>query len=237
QNVFTNPYPKHFFSKAVKSEKSTKSTKSFRSPYLRLREVPEPEITAIETSTHILQCEAGGSPTPTIHWLKNGHKISQGEMSSLSDDDIAKGELSLSLTRSRLFLDCVHPKDAAVYTCVASSPTNRVSAESHVKVVPNLRSSNELSNEADNTVAKCLAKKSYGSAARIHMWTHNILEMIGSDVQLLCRASGVPAPAMSWLGPEDNTLTNSAKYKVLENGDLIIRDLTWDDMGNYMCVA
>ncbi|CAG2121939.1 unnamed protein product, partial [Medioppia subpectinata] len=41
----------------------------------------------------------------------------------------------------------------------------------------------------------------------------------------------------SWLGPEDNTLTNSAKYKVLENGDLIIRDLTWDDMGNYMCVA
>ncbi len=46
-------------------------------PYLRFREVPQPEIVAQETSTHILQCEAGGSPTPTIHWLKNGKKITQ----------------------------------------------------------------------------------------------------------------------------------------------------------------
>lgn len=69
------------------------------------------------------------------------------------------------------------------------------------------------------------------------MWTHNILELIGSDVQLFCRNSGVPATTVGWVGPEDNTITNSEKYKILENGDLIIRDLSWDDMGNYMCVA
>ena len=69
------------------------------------------------------------------------------------------------------------------------------------------------------------------------MWTHNILELIGSDVQLLCRAGGHPAPTTSWIGPEDNKITNSDKFKILENGDLIIRDLSWDDMGNYECVA
>ncbi|XP_054167055.1 zwei Ig domain protein zig-4-like [Oppia nitens] len=226
------------FSKELNLDKSTKSNKSYRNPYLRLREVPESEITATETSTHILQCEAGGTPTPTIHWLKNGNKIDQGDTGSYDDDDdnIKKGELSLSMTRSRLFLDCVHPKDEAIYTCVASSPANRVSAETHLKVIPNLRTSNDLINE-DNNIAKCLTKKSYGSPARIHMWTHNILELIGSDVQLLCRASGTPTPTISWVGPEDNTLTNSEKYKILENGDLVIRDLSWDDMGNYMCVA
>jgi hypothetical protein len=217
--------------KREKLEKSGKSSKSIRSPYLRLREVPQKEIIAQETSTHILQCEAGGSPTPTIHWLKNGKRISQSESTKI-DDDVKKGELSLSFTRSRLYLDCIHPKDEAVYTCVASSPFDRISADSHLKVIPNLQSS-EFSNEADNSVSRCLAKKAFGYAARIHMWTHNILELIGSEVQLFCRSSGLPTPTTSWVGPEDNPIINSEKYKILESGDLLIRDLTWDDMGNY----
>jgi hypothetical protein len=65
------------------------------------------------------------------------------------------------------------------------------------------------------------------------MWTHNILELIGSEVQLFCRSSGLPTPTTSWVGPEDNPIINSEKYKILESGDLLIRDLTWDDMGNY----
>jgi len=69
------------------------------------------------------------------------------------------------------------------------------------------------------------------------MWTHNILELIGSDVQLYCRSSGLPRPTTSWVGPDENTIVNSEKYKILESGDLLIRDLSWDDMGNYVCVA
>jgi hypothetical protein len=76
-----------------------------------------------------------------------------------------------------------------------------------------------------------------GYAARIDMWTHNMLELIGSEVQLFCRSSGLPTPTTSWVGPEDNPIINSEKYKILESGDLLIRDLTWDDMGNYMCVV
>jgi hypothetical protein len=64
-----------------------------------------------------------------------------------------------------------------------------------------------------------------------------MLELIGSEVRLFCRSSGLPTPTTSWVGPEDNPIINSEKYKILESGDLLIRDLTWDDMGNYMCVV
>lgn len=69
------------------------------------------------------------------------------------------------------------------------------------------------------------------------MWTHNRLEMIGTDVQLFCRSSGIPKPVTSWIGPDDNPIINGEKYQILENGDLLIKDLSWDDMGNYYCTS
>ena len=34
--------------------------------------------------------------------------------------------LRLGTTKSRLFVDCVRPSDAGVYTCVADTPTRRI---------------------------------------------------------------------------------------------------------------
>ena len=33
----------------------------------------------------VLECEAGGTPSPTIHWLKNGERIQQVYFSKYSD--------------------------------------------------------------------------------------------------------------------------------------------------------
>lgn len=151
------------------------------------------------------------------------------------DEDMAspEGVLGLSFTRSRLYIDCAQALDAGVYTCVAENAYSRVSAESNVKVVHEKTPETEV----DNSVALCMTKKSYGSPARIHMWTRTRLELIGSEVRLFCRASGSPQPTLSWVGPDDTPLTTSQKYTVLENGDLIIKELAWEDMGGYTCVA
>lgn len=69
------------------------------------------------------------------------------------------------------------------------------------------------------------------------MWTKTRLELIGSDVRLFCRSQGFPKPSVTWLGPDGKILTSADKTNVLENGDLIIRDLSWSDMGGYQCVA
>lgn len=39
---------------------------------------PEPEVVSAQLGGRVvLTCEAGGSPTPTIHWLYDGERILQ----------------------------------------------------------------------------------------------------------------------------------------------------------------
>ena len=48
--------------------------------------------------------------------------------SSSEDKELSKYDkvVRLGTTKSRLFIDCVRPADAGVYTCVAETPTLRI---------------------------------------------------------------------------------------------------------------
>lgn len=69
------------------------------------------------------------------------------------------------------------------------------------------------------------------------MWSKSRMELMGSDVRLFCRSQGFPKASVSWLNPEGNALTSNDKTILMENGDLIIRDLRWGDMGGYQCLV
>lgn len=77
-----------------------------------------------------------------------------------------------------------------------------------------------------------------GSGARINMWTATRLELIGSEVRLFCRTQGFPRPSIAWFHEhESQPIVSSGRTSVTESGDLIIRGLSWEDMGQYQCVA
>ena len=69
------------------------------------------------------------------------------------------------------------------------------------------------------------------------MWSKTRLEVIGSEVQLFCRSSGFPKPVVSWVGPDGIPITTMDRFEVTNSGDLIIRDLSWPDMGGYTCLV
>lgn len=48
---------------------------SSRPAVLKMRVVPPAELTLPLASSKVLECEAGGNPSPTIHWLKNGKSL------------------------------------------------------------------------------------------------------------------------------------------------------------------
>lgn len=45
--------------------------------HLKLRNTPPDVLTVAESESLVVECEAGGNPPPTIHWLKNGRRIDQ----------------------------------------------------------------------------------------------------------------------------------------------------------------
>ncbi|XP_055927431.1 zwei Ig domain protein zig-2-like [Argiope bruennichi] len=199
-------------------------------PALNIRNGPAEFLDIMAGDNKFLECEAGGTPPPTIHWLKDGQKIPQNLYEAIHpsarDNEVMETTLGLGFTRSRLYIDCATPNDAGRYTCVAENDYIRTFKSSQVFVGGTLESDND---------AICLAKKTFGSPARIHMWTHTRLELMGSDVQLFCRPTGDPQPHVVWRGPNNNVLNNSKKYEIMSNGDLIVRNIMWSDMGGYSC--
>lgn len=55
----------------------TYEAKPLNSNQIRFRRLPPKEFSAALGSSITIECEAGGSPPPTIHWLKDGKKVLQ----------------------------------------------------------------------------------------------------------------------------------------------------------------
>jgi hypothetical protein len=199
----------------------------------------------------VLECEVGGSPSPTVHWLRNGQRIQQGNGESWVDDEPAYEKLNgvadaafdgpsaadklmslqLSLTHARLFVDCIKPSSAGDYVCVAETPTKRISKQFNIQV------DDDLKIPADVRSTGCLKRNDGG--ARVYMWTSHRIGLEESDVQLYCRVDGDPQPEVTWYDPNGVAIPlDNPQYKVLDNGDLLIHHVTWaKNMGLYRCVT
>ncbi|XP_013779392.1 zwei Ig domain protein zig-4-like [Limulus polyphemus] len=203
--------------------------------HLRLATTPAPVVSVLPFDHNVLSCQAVGNPPPTIHWLKDGDRIIQGTLDSIQSDAMDDGNFNIpplvgtSQTWSRLFLDCLTPRDGGTYTCVAETPYSRVSSDTRLDISE--RGLIQLE-------PVCLKQGVFGFPARIYMWTRFRFEQQGSDVQLFCRSSGLPEPEVTWSrGDDSKPLENDKKHIVLDNGDLLIRSIRWEDIGIYTCTV
>ncbi|XP_012937103.1 zwei Ig domain protein zig-4 [Aplysia californica] len=203
----------------------------------------EPVTVGAKHGSLVLECHVGGSPSPTVHWLKDGVRIPQGSHHTSHDDSAAyedhnsfggKTYLRLGSTKSRLYLDCLTEEDQGQYTCVAESPKVRKTQSTLVTV--------EKGDAMTLTdLEGCVGKNSHrkGAPARLYMWSTTRLEYQGAKVQLFCRAEGVPEPRITWYDPSGKPITEDEdRYRLAKNGDLILRDISWfENMGRYTCEA
>lgn len=63
------------------------------------------------------------------------------------------------------------------------------------------------------------------------------MENIGDNARIHCHSNGYPQPSTNWFvndNPEPIMKSNN-KYEILPSGDLLIRNVTFDDMNVYKC--
>lgn len=151
---------------------------------------------------------------------------------------------SIVRIRSRLVIDRVAPADRA-FTCVGRSggkiaySTTIVYGTSIGGAIGALLKGANVSGVTvlENNLADGLR------GARIVLYYNAILQTMGSDVTLPCRAAGRPFPDVYWMDNEDRVIggqhgsNGSGRLRVLPTGELVISGLKWSDMGSYRCVA
>ncbi|CAM9592142.1 unnamed protein product [Lampetra fluviatilis] len=170
------------------------------------------ELVVMADRTVTLPCNAEGSPSPVISWLKDGRPLGVEAPSSAAG---AGGEGGAAVRRrvlasGALQIAFARRSDAARYTCTAANAAG--STSSHTKLVvhvpPSVRE----------------------GAAQLTVLEHGRLE-------LTCAVDGLPEPTVSWEREGRALHDTPGKYALLQGGTLALEKATPADAGDYTCVA
>jgi len=200
--------------------------------FLAFKQVPAKFVEARQHGQTTLQCSAAGSPAPSLTWYKNGEPIikvpeimlysdhGSNEISGFSETE--NDEKSLGVAYAELDLECVGQEDAGFYTCVASQGDKTETVETEVHVV-------------SYGSGNCQPKSLTTSPPKISQYYQTYMMEMGFDAHLKCVTVG--RHSTTWMGPDEQPITEGAKFKILPDGSLVIHNLDFNDMGVYVCVA
>ncbi|XP_045540710.1 neural/ectodermal development factor IMP-L2 [Papilio machaon] len=168
-----------------------------------------------------LTCEAVGTPAPSIHWFKNDAPVYEYDLES--NEIIDTNPTSLARVSSTLLVRAGGAAGAE-YSCLAVAGHNTLRASTKVY---NSNGSTDLSER----------NKLLPFAPRILVTYKVLVDCIGCNVVLPCRARGHPRPMFSWRDNTGRPVGNDPRMKVLRSGELIISTLLWTDLGEFTCRA
>lgn len=63
----------------------------------------------------------------------------------------------------------------------------------------------------------------------------NVEAVDGKDINITCRVYGAPKPEVKWI--HNGKALTGGRYAVLDNGDLHISNVQFEDSGDYICHA
>jgi len=225
--------------------------------WLELEVVPPRRISARLHSEVVLECEAVGSPPPLIYWMKDG--VPLNTLVSLDSEEMTNGldtrdsllerrskgnfipsSFAMSKIKSKLPLRCIRPEEEGEYSCVADNFGRQLVAKTTVAIEEDDTSESwrpecEFRLPASYVLQKKPTRK--GTKAYVHVAESLHMEAIGKDIILPCRGGGKPKPKISWTGADGQQIVAGKKFQLNTKGDLIIKNLSWGEMGEYSCLV
>ncbi|XP_010378806.1 fibroblast growth factor receptor 2 isoform X10 [Rhinopithecus roxellana] len=193
-----------------------------RAPYWTNTEKMEKRLHAVPAANTVkFRCPAGGNPTPTMRWLKNGKEFKQ---------EHRIGGYKVRNQHWSLIMESVVPSDKGNYTCVVENEYGSINHTYHLDVVE--RSPHRPILQA-------------GLPA-------NASAVVGGDVEFVCKVYSDAQPHIQWIkhvekngskyGPDGLPYLKVLKAAGVNTTDkeievLYIRNVTFEDAGEYTCLA
>ncbi|OXB78813.1 UNVERIFIED_CONTAM: hypothetical protein H355_011831 [Colinus virginianus] len=182
----------------------------------------EKKLLAVPAANTVrFRCPAGGNPTPTIYWLKNGKEF-KGEHRI--------GGIKLRHQQWSLVMESVVPSDRGNYTCVVENKYG------------NIRHTYQLD---------VLERSPHRPILQAGLPANQTV-VVGSNVEFHCKVYSDAQPHIQWLkhvevngskyGPDGTPYVTVLKTAGVNTTDkeleiLYLRNVTFEDAGEYTCLA
>ncbi|XP_077955154.1 receptor-type tyrosine-protein phosphatase S isoform X10 [Gasterosteus aculeatus] len=157
-------------------------------------------------------CQATGNPKPVVYWNKKGKKVNSQRIEvTVEFDDGAGAVLRIQPLRA--------PRDENIYECVARNSEGEVSVTAKLAII------------REDLLPFGFPSIDMGPQLKVVERTRT--------ATMLCAASGIPDPEISWFKdflPVD-PVSNQGRIKQLRSGALQIENSEETDQGKYECVA
>ncbi|XP_026169361.1 receptor-type tyrosine-protein phosphatase S isoform X8 [Mastacembelus armatus] len=156
-------------------------------------------------------CQATGSPKPVVYWNKKGKKVNSQRIETIEFDEGAGAVLRIQPLRA--------PRDENIYECVARNSEGEVSVTAKLAII------------REDLLPLGFPSIDMGPQLKVVERTRT--------ATMLCAASGIPDPEISWFKdflPVDPS-SSQGRIKQLRSGALQIENSEETDQGKYECVA
>uniref|UniRef100_A0A8C7VQ42 protein-tyrosine-phosphatase n=1 Tax=Oncorhynchus mykiss TaxID=8022 RepID=A0A8C7VQ42_ONCMY len=156
-------------------------------------------------------CQASGDPKPMVNWNKKGKKVNSQRIETIEFDDGAGAVLRIQPLRA--------PRDENVYECVARNSEGDVATTAKLAII------------REDLLPIGFPSIDMGPQLKVVERTRT--------ATMLCAASGIPDPEISWFKdflPIEPS-SSQGRIKQLRSGALQIENSEELDQGKYECVA
>uniref|UniRef100_A0AAQ5ZGQ6 protein-tyrosine-phosphatase n=1 Tax=Amphiprion ocellaris TaxID=80972 RepID=A0AAQ5ZGQ6_AMPOC len=156
-------------------------------------------------------CQATGNPKPVVYWNKKGKKVNSQRIETVEFDEGAGAVLRIQPLRA--------PRDENIYECVARNSEGEVSVTAKLAII------------REDLLPFGFPSIDMGPQLKVVERT--------KTATMLCAASGIPDPDISWFKdylPVDPN-SSQGRIKKLRSGALQIENSEETDQGKYECVA
>ncbi|XP_054624648.1 receptor-type tyrosine-protein phosphatase S-like isoform X2 [Dunckerocampus dactyliophorus] len=156
-------------------------------------------------------CQATGNPKPVVYWNKKGKKVNSQRIETIEFDEGAGAVLRIQPLRA--------PRDENIYECVARNSEGELSVTAKLAII------------REDLLPFGFPSIDMGPQLKVVERTRT--------ATMLCAASGIPDPEISWfkdfLPVEPGS--SQGRIKQLRSGALQIENSEETDQGKYECVA
>jgi len=180
--------------------------------HVKFKSVPPARVDVRRTGDIVLTCSVTGSPAPSVAWYRD-------DLFVYHEHEAGEAGHSLGETVARLRLSCISAKDVGQYECRASAGEQQVSAVTQVHVV-------------DWDTGLC----QYDNTPEIELWRPTLMVETGKSIALPCRSSSLGI-VRTWTDTDGRAVDSSGHRDILPNGDLLLTQVSWSDMGEYTCTV